>query len=140
MPLTFHPKPGMVLICDFNTGFRVPEMTKKRPVVVISPRSRRGSQLCTVVPLSATRPTPIEPCHHRMDARSLPGSLAASETWAKCDMLATVALARLDRVYMGKDDQGKRCYAAHRVIQEDWQAIQCAVLDALGFQHLTAYL
>ena len=56
-PITFHPKPGHVLICDFNTGFRPPEMVKKRPVVVIS-ESRQ--QLVTVVPLSTTEPNPIE--------------------------------------------------------------------------------
>ena len=43
MALNFHPEPGMVLICDFTTGFRVPEIVKRRPVVVISPRRRRAS-------------------------------------------------------------------------------------------------
>ncbi|MCB2262482.1 MAG: type II toxin-antitoxin system PemK/MazF family toxin, partial [Candidatus Thiosymbion ectosymbiont of Robbea hypermnestra] len=80
MALTFHPRPGMVLICDFNTGFKAPEMIKRRPVVVISPRPRRSNQLCTIVPLSTTVPNPVEPFHHRMDPRSLPGKLAGKET------------------------------------------------------------
>lgn len=66
MALTFHPKPGMALMCDFNTGFVAPEMIKKRPVVVVSPRPRRSNQLCTIVPLSTTRPDPVEPYHHCM--------------------------------------------------------------------------
>ena len=85
--LTFHPKPGTLLICDFDTGFKAPEMIKKRPVVVISPR-RRGSvaQLCTVVPLSTTAPDPVERFHHRMNPKSLPVLLRSQDTWAKCDM------------------------------------------------------
>ena len=59
--LTFHPKPGTLLICDFDRGFKAPEMVKKRPVVVISPRRRKSTpQLCTVVPLSSSAPNPVE--------------------------------------------------------------------------------
>ena len=39
--LPFQPKPGMLLMCDFDTGFRPPEMVKVRPVVVISPGRKR---------------------------------------------------------------------------------------------------
>ncbi|EIC19790.1 type II toxin-antitoxin system PemK/MazF family toxin [Thiorhodovibrio frisius] len=132
MPLTFHPHPGMVLICDFNTGFKAPEMIKRRPVVVISPRPRRTNQLCTIVPLSTTAPNPVEPFHHRMDRRSLPGKLARKETWAKCDMLATVSLERLDRVMVGKEPTGKRIYIAQQVLDEDFEAIRRGVMIALG--------
>ncbi|MEQ9178418.1 MAG: type II toxin-antitoxin system PemK/MazF family toxin, partial [Nitratireductor sp.] len=34
-------------MCDFNTGFRVPEMVKRRPVVVISPKIKARPRLCT---------------------------------------------------------------------------------------------
>lgn len=132
MPLTFHPHPGMVLICDFNSGFKAPEMIKRRPVVVVSPRPRRSNQLCTIVPLSTTAPNPVEPFHHRMDPRSLPGKLARKETWAKCDMLATVCLDRLDRVMVGKGPEGKRIYVAEQVVEEDLEAIRRGVMLALG--------
>lgn len=132
MPLTFHPHPGMVLICDFNTGFKAPEMIKRRPVVVVSPRPRRSNQLCTIVPLSTTVPNPMEPFHHCMDPRSLPGKLARKETWAKCDMLATVSLERLDRVLVGKEPGGKRIYVAEQVLDEDLEAIRRGVMIALG--------
>lgn len=132
MSLTFHPRPGMLLICDFNTGFKPPEMIKRRPVVVISPRPRRSNPLCTVVPLSTTAPIPVEPFHHRMDPASLPGKLAQKETWAKCDMLATVSLERLDRVMTGKKPGGKRIYVAASVTQSDFEAIQKGVMIALG--------
>jgi len=130
----------MVLICDFNTGFKAPEMVKKRPVVVISPRPRRKTQLCTVVPLSTTRPRPMEGFHYQMNPRSLPGRFAAKETWAKCDMLSTVSLERLDRVYIGRDKAGRRRYVAQVVVPEDLLAIQRAVLVALGLKSLTNQL
>ncbi len=71
MPLTFSPRPGEIVICDFSTGFRPPEMVKVRPVVVISPR-RRTSQLVTVVPLSTTPPDPVEPLALPVAAGGLP--------------------------------------------------------------------
>ena len=140
MPLTFHPKPGMVLMCDFNTGFVSPEMIKKRPVVVVSPRPRRSNQLCTIVPLSTTRPAPVEPHHHQMDPRSLPGKFAGNATWAKCDMLATVSLDRLDRVFVGKERNGKRLYVAQSIISEDFLEIQRGILAAIGLSGLTKHL
>ena len=39
MALKFNPKPGMILLCDYS-GFKVPEMVKRRPAVVILPRHR----------------------------------------------------------------------------------------------------
>ena len=134
MALNFHPEPGMVLICDFTTGFRVPEIVKRRPVVVISPRRRRASPLCTVVALSTTAPSPVERFHHRLDPASLPGRLADKETWAKGDLLATVSLARLDRVRVGRNKQGKRLYLAHAVTAGDLSALRQCVQVALGLQ------
>ena len=132
MALYFHPNPGMLLMCDFSTGFRVPEMVKKRPVVVLSPRLRRTSGLCTVVPLSTALPDPVERFHHRMSEQSLPGNLATRETWAKCDMVTTVSLERLDRVLIGRNAVGKRIYVAERVTGEDLAAIRQCVTIALG--------
>lgn len=140
MPLTFHPQPGMVLICDFSTGFKPPEMVKRRPVVVISPRPRRKTQLCIVVPLSTTPPVPVEACHHQLDPASLPGPLSTTPTWAKCDMLATVALDRLDRLKLGREANGKRLYSTQVISADDFKAIQRSVLHALGFQQLTNML
>ena len=132
MSLKFHPRPGTVLICDFGAGFRPPEMVKKRPVVVMSPRLRRSSGLCTVVPLSTAVPDPVERFHHRMDPESLPGDLGRMETWAKCDMATAVSLERLDRVRIGRDRRGRRIYVAEPVSAEDLAAIRRCVMFALG--------
>ena len=128
--LTFHPKPGTLLMCDFDTGFKAPEMVKKRPVVVISPRRRRSSaQLYTVVPLSTTAPNPVESFHHRMSPKSLPVSLRSQDAWAKCDMLYTVSLNRLDRVRVGKST-----YSAPQVLAGDLDAIRRGVIEALKLE------
>ena len=132
MSVRFHPHSGTVLVCDFSTGFRPPEMVKVRPVVVVSPKRHRGAELTTVVPLSTTRPEPVESFHHCMDPASLPGPLANHETWAKCDMLYTVALERLDRVKVGKEPSGRRRYVAQSITEEDLAAIREAVRRALG--------
>ena len=94
MPLNFHPQQGMVLYCDFTTGFRPPEMVKFRSVVIISPRPRHATQLCIVVPLSTTAPIHPQQYRHIVSAASLPGKFSAVQTWAKCDMIATVALGQ----------------------------------------------
>ena len=132
MPITFYPKPGTVLMCDFNTGFTPPEMTKRRPVVVISPRYRRSGQICIIVPLSTKAPKSVEPFHHRLDPRSLPGKLAQEDTWAKCDMVTTVSFRRLDRVFIGKKHSGKPVYTAKLVIPSDLEAIRQGVVSAIG--------
>lgn len=60
MPITFSPKPGTVLLCDYDLGRTAhvpPDMTKRRPVVVVSPRSRHHFRsLILVVPLSTVAP------------------------------------------------------------------------------------
>ncbi len=130
LSINFHPKPGHVLICDFNTGFRPPEMVKKRPVVVLS---RSHQQLVTVVPLSTTEPNPIEKWHHELREASLPASLRRTKHWAKCDVVVTVAFWRLDRVCIGKHPTtGKRMYVSHVVSPEDFAAIRQSVLHGLG--------
>lgn len=126
-------------MCDFSTGFKPPEMVKYRPVVVIS--SRRDKKLCTVIPLSTTAPNPIENYHFLITPDSLPDKLSDKTTWAKCDMIVTVSVDRLDRVKDGKDHRtGKRLYSSKHVTPEDFKAIQICVLNALGFHLLTKML
>jgi uncharacterized protein YifN (PemK superfamily) len=135
MAILYPPRMGQILICDYTTGFKVPEMVKVRPVVVISPEPRgRITRLCTVVPLSTTQPEALElhHCEIRL-ARPLPKPFDAAICWAKADMLATVSYERLDMPKAGKGFDGKRKYI--KVFLEDTQLAsvrQCA-LAALGF-------
>ncbi len=125
MALTFHPKPGVVLVCDF-AGYVAPEMIKRRPVVVVSPAHLRRPNLLAVVPLSTTPPDPIAPYHYRLSGNPVPGS-DATEVWAKCDMLATVRLERLDRFRI---ERGR--YEIGYVSMEQVRAIRACVALSIG--------
>ena len=131
MALAFQPRPGQVVMCDF-AGYVIPEMVKVRPVVVLA-RNRKNRQLVTVVPLSTTAPTAVADHHHELTANPLPGR-GAFRCWAKCDMVATVSLNRLDQVRTGK-----RQYVVPQLAAPDFeaiqQAIQQAVVIALGLAH-----
>ncbi|GAA0770510.1 type II toxin-antitoxin system PemK/MazF family toxin [Actinomadura yumaensis] len=126
MALAFQPRPGTVVMCDF-AGYVLPEMVKVRPVVVIA-RNRKNRQLVTVVPLSTTAPNNMEDHHHQLSANPLPGK-AAVVCWAKCDMIATVSLSRLDRYQVAR-----RQFVAPAISQADFKAIQAAVINALGLR------
>ena len=67
-----------------------------------------------------------------MDPQSLPGNLARRETWAKCDVVVTVSLERLDRVLIGNRLDGRRIYVAESVTADDLEAIRGCVAIALG--------
>jgi uncharacterized protein YifN (PemK superfamily) len=123
MPLKFQPKVGSVVMCDFE-GYVVPEMIKVRPVVVLA-KHPDNSQLVTVVPLSTTEPIPHKAYHHRIESNPLPGKTAVC--WAKCDMVATVSLARLDRF---KTKQ--REWVVPTLGSSDFDEIKKCVKSALG--------
>ncbi|MFJ2366613.1 type II toxin-antitoxin system PemK/MazF family toxin [Pseudomonas sp. NPDC087697] len=126
MPLQYQPREGSVLICDFR-GYEVPEMVKVRPVVVVR-KHRSNRLLVTVVPLSTTAPDSVLQHHLQLESHLQGGSPTC---WAKCDMLATVSLLRLDRIKR-KDRQGKRVYEISQLSDEEFRAIKTAVRSALG--------
>lgn len=128
--LQFHPKKGAILMCDFGSGFKAPEMIKCRPVIVISPKLVGREKLCTVVPLSTVKPEPLQGFHHKMSMNSMPSSLQEKECWAKCDMLYTVSFERLDRIKVRIE--GKRRYIVGETTHEDLVAIQHGVMNGLG--------
>lgn len=126
MPLQFQPKEGTILMCDFR-GYEVPEMIKIRPVVIIR-KHKHNRQLVTVVPLSTTAPELLEDHHIELPAQ-LPGKSAVC--WAKCDMIYTVSLARLDRC-MVKGRHGGRQYVTFSLTADQFAAVRTAVTKALG--------
>lgn len=126
MTLLYQPKEGSVLICDFR-GYEVPEIIKIRPVIVIR-RHRTNKLLVTVVPLSTTPPQTVL-AHHLQLESHLQG--ANPVCWAKCDIVATVSLGRLDRI-KSKDRHGKRTYKIDELSSEQFLAVKAAVRGALG--------
>ncbi|MFA7946092.1 type II toxin-antitoxin system PemK/MazF family toxin [Pseudomonas brenneri] len=125
MTLLYQPKEGSVLICDFR-GYEVPEIIKIRPVIVIR-RHRTNKLLVTVVPLSTTAPQTVL-AHHLQLESHLQG--ANPVCWAKCDIVATVSLGRLDRI-KSKDRHGKRTYKIAELSSEQFLAVKAAVRGAL---------
>lgn len=140
MALTYYPSPGEILLCNYHTGFIEPEMTKRRPVVVVSPRLRRRGELVGVVPLSTTEPQSVDPHHCRLVLeKPLPRPFESPVMWAKCDMLATVARSRLDRFKAGREG-GARIYLSGKVTPAQLRDLKAAILCGLGLDSLTIHL
>jgi uncharacterized protein YifN (PemK superfamily) len=135
-----HPKTGTVVICDFH-GFVIPEMVKRRPVIIVSPRFRKKSGLCTIVPLSVTPPDPIMPYHYELNlGEPLPKPFDSLIAWVKGDMLTTVSFNRLFMPYAGKDSDGKRKYVIKIVEDIDLRRIRECILCAIDLSYLTKHL
>lgn len=139
MALKFHPKVGSVVICDYQTGFKKPEMVKERLAVIISPRLPNRSELCTVVPLSSSPPNGAIRYQCRIELPiEAPKPYEGKFKWAKADMLATVGLKRLTLPYTARDTaSGQRKYLDIILDDEEMAKIHFAVLHALGLEHLT---
>lgn len=141
MAINEHPAPGIILMCDYGSGFIVPEMVKRRPVVVISPKITARAGLCTVVPLSTTAPDPIMQYTCQIDLPSqLPDWLDKEDVWVKADMVAAVSLSRLDFIRLAKNNQGKREYCFTPISLENLKKIRRAVLCGMGLSQLTKHL
>jgi uncharacterized protein YifN (PemK superfamily) len=138
VPIYYHPEPGDVLFCNFvepGIGpYAPPEMVKRRRVIVLSTKkARRTPRTLLVVPLSTHTPEPVEAFHYLLVAR-YPFFYSASEIWVKGDMLAHVALTRLDPIL----DRGKVVRAA--LALDDLIGARRAILHALSMEDLTAHL
>lgn len=144
MPITFHPSPGQILLCDFSIGFKEPEMVKKkRPVIVLSGSIKGRARLVTVVPLSTVAPEPPQLYHYKIPKSSMPmiGRLQENDSWVKGDMLYTVAFHRLDLIQLGKKGfNEKREYYKNKLGREQMKAIYTCVLHGLNLPHLGQYL
>lgn len=143
MALTFHPEPGTILMCDFSAGFKEPEMVKKRPVVVVSPRLKRCSGLCTVVAISTVPPEIIENWHYQLPTASMPNTpkFQEKDSWIKGDMVYRVAFDRLNLIKTGKDYQtGKRIYFKQRLGRQQMKDVYGCLLHSVNLGHLSQHL
>jgi uncharacterized protein YifN (PemK superfamily) len=141
MALREHPQIGTILTCNFDGGFKEPEMVKRRLVVVISPKISVRRGLCTVVPLSETAPDVKMPYHHQMTFDPpLPDSWGNHPRWLKGDMVNVVGFHRLDFIHLGKDTNGKRIYRLTPLSADDLRKVRECVLCSLGLAVLTKHL
>ena len=136
MTLQYHPKRGTIVICDF-LGFSSPEMTKRRPVIVVSPQISNRVGLCTIVPLSTTTPEKIMPYHYYLEIRPLlPPPYNSPFHWVKADMLYTMSLKRLSFPFLdNKGSGGKRRYDLRVLPEEIIQNIEKCILHGLGITY-----
>jgi mRNA interferase MazF len=125
MALPYFPHPGEVLICDFDDVAAGAEMVKRRPVIVVSRRESHGRFLATVVPLSTTRPDPVQLWHHELPHLKITGWQPNGTIWAKCDMLATASFDRLNKPYL-KTRHGRN-YVTHRLDVADLEAVRACL-------------
>jgi uncharacterized protein YifN (PemK superfamily) len=130
VPLPYQPKARQIVYCDFR-GYEVPEMVKRRPVVVLAP-SRTNRHLVAVVPLSTTAARHAIPHHVRLKDNLLP--MAGDKTvWAKCYMVAVVSIARLDLIPMTEHRRdARRRHLRSRIDAGQFDLIRYQVADALG--------
>ncbi|MGE7418395.1 type II toxin-antitoxin system PemK/MazF family toxin [Methylobacterium tarhaniae] len=128
-------------MCDFNVGFKVPEMVKRRPCVVISPKIAARPGLCTVVALSTDAPDPVMPYHKQINLRpQLPEPWDSDGVWVKGDRVNTVAFHRLDFIRTGKSATGNRTYLYTPLDGETIKIIRGYVLKAMGLSVLLRHL
>jgi uncharacterized protein YifN (PemK superfamily) len=129
MALQFQPRLGAIVLCDFR-GMIEPEMVKRRDVVVIA-RHPHNSQLVTVIPLSTTAPSRPEAYHHQLTKNPRPDGDQTATVWAKCDMLYTLCLERLDTHYT-RTRRGGRQSLRIQLPSDDFAAIRRCVAVALN--------
>lgn len=134
MALIHHPQVGAILRVDLNEGFRVPEMRKRRPAIVISPQLDGRNQLCTIVPLSTSAPRPMMKynCELEMDP-PLPFPYNSQIMWVKADMLMCVAFHRLKLLDSGRDpSSGERMYDVRVLSDNKMSEIRECIRHSLG--------
>lgn len=143
MAITFTPRQGGILMCDFGPNpadplnfplekppvGMTPELWKFRQVVVISPavlnhKHGAGPGVCLVVPFSASPPLSPAAWDVPFAGRAYPSLPKAS--WAKCASITHVSHARLDRVLVGRGYRGDFLSAA------DLGRVQDGIRAALG--------
>lgn len=141
MGLSYYPSPGVILVCHYDTNVVEPEMCKPRPAVVIGPRLRSRGRLVTVVPLSTTAPSELLDYHCKIElTHPLPPPFDAPVMWAKCDLVSSVSLDRLDRFKEPYRRGAARQWRTGAVSADQLQALKGAVLCGLGFGTLTKHL
>jgi mRNA interferase MazF len=132
---------GGIVLCNFDLGFKPPEMCKRRPVIVLTPRIRNRPFLCTIVAISTSPPDHVMPYHRQIRIRpALPKPWGSDDVWVKGDMVNAVGFHRLDLFRTGKDRAGKRTYHLDPIEPDQFRVVRECVLRAMGLGTLTKHL
>jgi uncharacterized protein YifN (PemK superfamily) len=140
MTIQLYPGAWRIMMCDFNTGFKPPELVKRRPVITLSKRRRDGAPVCTVIPISSIAPQTIRDFHYLLPNEELPQYLRGKypENWVKIDMMTTVAFFRLTMLWHGRDAHGNRCYQTGKIHLEHQVEISTRLMSRLDLVSLDA--
>ena len=130
MPINFFPRMGQVLMADFS-DLKEPEMTKIRPVIIVSPRLPYRSELAAVVPVSLTPPRHNLPFCYRLSKNYNPLEHDSLPCWAKADMVTNIAIRRLEGFKVGR-----RKWDYPSLSPADLDAVRLAVMFGLGLDRL----
>lgn len=130
MALSFYPRAGQILICDFK-GFVPPEMVKVRPVVVVSPRLPYRAEIAAIVPISTTQPKHDLPFCYRLSKNYHPEEPDDLPCWAKADMLMNIGTYRLTGFKVGR-----RKWEWPTMSADDLKAVKHAILCGLGLDQI----
>lgn len=128
--IPFYPKMGQVLIADFS-DLRMPEMTKIRPVIIVSPRLPHRPDIVAVVPVSLSAPRHELPFCFRLSRNYHPSEADDLPCWAKADMVTNIALRRLEGFKVGR-----RKWEFPNLSPEDLLGVRRAVMCGLGLDRL----
>jgi mRNA interferase MazF len=130
MTLPFFPRMGQTLMADFS-DLQKPEMTKIRPIIIVSPRLPYRSDIVAVVPVSLTEPRHNLPFCYKLSKNYHPLEPDELPCWAKADMIMNVATRRLNGFKVGR-----RKWKFPSLSEHDLYGVRQAVLYGLGLDRL----
>lgn len=117
-------------MCNFK-GFKVPEMVKPRPIIIVSPKLPYRSEIVTVVPISLTPPLRPQPYAVQLSKNYHPEEEDDLPCWAKCDMIMNISRERLNGFKVGR-----RKWVNPQATADDLMAVKLGVIHGLGMQDL----
>ncbi|MCU1197522.1 type II toxin-antitoxin system PemK/MazF family toxin [Stenotrophomonas maltophilia] len=134
MGLLYHPRPGEIFMCEFPQEYLHGEMVKKRPVIILNKKMDGRPTLVNVVPISMTPPDIVCAHHVPIGRMSMPKGLRDQEgdRWAKCDMVYTMSIQRLDFVRGHRSNSGARVRDAGALPPATLLAVRLATAKCLG--------
>ncbi|WP_366142413.1 type II toxin-antitoxin system PemK/MazF family toxin [uncultured Roseibium sp.] len=130
MALKFFPKAGQIYYADFS-DLSPPEICKKRPVIVISPKLPGRSNLAAIVPISLSAPVREVPYVYKLSRNYHPREPDDLDCWAKADLVMNISLGRMDCIKVGR-----RRYEYPQLTPEDLLGVRRAVLAGLGLDKI----
>lgn len=132
-------KAGNVFMLDFGElELEPPEMVKRRMVAVVSPKGLNNDRnLATVIPLSTSPPN--DPVKHVVPLSKEYYWAGDAQIFAKCDMIYTLSLARLEHLTAYKrSKRGSNYQPVPQLSAEDLRNIRIGIAHAVGMEGFLA--